>query len=92
MQWEGEELFFTPRLTRTAPNDANVFSSSLLSFPSTSSPSRALLFAVYTNVEMRLSETMDQASKESHILIVANPLGAGISASNLPVANSEGET
>ena len=35
MQWEGEE-FFTPRLTRIAPNDANVFSSPLLtpSFPS----------------------------------------------------------
>ena len=33
---EGEELFFTPRLTRIAPNDANVFSTPLLtpSFPS----------------------------------------------------------
>ena len=39
MQWEGEELFFTPRLTRIAPNDANVFSSPLLSFPSPSSSS-----------------------------------------------------
>ena len=33
MQWEEEELFFTPRLTRIAPNDANVFSSPLVSLP-----------------------------------------------------------
>ena len=37
-------IFFTPRLTRIAPNDANVFSSPLLS----SRPLfRALLFAVH---------------------------------------------
>ena len=48
MQWEEEELFFTPRLTRIAPNDANVFSSPLLSLLPLRPPfpSLALLFAV----------------------------------------------
>ena len=68
MQWEGEELF-TPRLTRIAPNDANVFSSPLLtpSFPS------AAFCGTLTRGGGDSRETA-QASRESSFIFLLNQM------------------
>ena len=77
MQWEGEELF-TPRLTRIAPNDANVFSSPLLtpSFPS------AAFCGTLTRGGGDSRETA-QASRESSFIFLLNQMEKPLDNSSL---------